>query len=71
MGERLMPKYFIRFDVIEEWKGTFDAANLEEAKELARQWAADEIDSGDLENFDDRNHGITTEVYEDSLEELP
>lgn len=66
-----MPKYFIRFDVIEEWKGTFDAANLEEAKELARQWAADEIGTDELPNFDDRNHGITTEVYEDSLEELP
>jgi len=66
-----MPKYFIRFAVIEEWTGTFDAAILEEANELARQWAEDKIGSDELPNFDDRNHGISTEVYEDSLEELP
>ena len=66
-----MPKYFIRFDVREEWKGTFDADNLEHAKELVRQWAEDEIGTDELPNFEDRNSGIFTEVYEDSLEELP
>jgi hypothetical protein len=66
-----MPKYFIRFDVREDWKGTFDADNLEHAKELVRQLAEDEIGTDELPNFDDRNMGISIEVYEDSLEELP
>jgi hypothetical protein len=66
-----MPKYFIRFDVVEEWKGTFDADNLEHAKELVRQLKEDEIGTDELPNFDDRNSGIMLEVYEDSLEELP
>ena len=66
-----MPKYFIRFDVVEEWKGTFEADSLEQAKELARKWAEDEIGSDELPEFDDRNHGISTDVYLDSLEELP
>jgi hypothetical protein len=66
-----MPKYFVRFDVREEWKGTFDADNLEHAKELMRQLNADEIGTDDLENFEDRNSGIFIEVYEESLEELP
>ncbi len=66
-----MPKYFIRFDVVEEWKGTFDADNLEHAKELVRQLKDDEIGTDELPNFDDRNSGIMLEVYEDSLEELP
>jgi hypothetical protein len=66
-----MPKYFVRFDVVEEWKGTFDADSLDHAKELIKQLADDEISTSDLPNFDDRNSGISVEVYEDSLEELP
>lgn len=66
-----MPKYFIRFDVRESWKGTFDADNLEHAKELVRQLAEDEIGTDELPNFQDRNMGIDIEVYEGSLEELP
>lgn len=66
-----MPKYFIRFDVHESWKGTFDADNMEHAKELVRQLADDEIGTGELPNFQDRNMGIDIEVFEGSLEELP
>jgi hypothetical protein len=66
-----MPKYFVRFDVREEWKGTFDADNLDHAKQLIQQLANDEIDTSDLPNLEDRNSGIFVEVYEDSLEELP
>ncbi len=66
-----MPKYFVRFDVVEEWKGTFDADNLEHAKKLIEQLKNDEISTDELPNLDDRNSGIMVEVYEDSLEELP
>lgn len=66
-----MPKYFVRFDVVEGWKATFEADNLEHAKELLQQVSEDEISIGDLPNFDDRNSGIEVEIYEDSLEELP
>ena len=66
-----MPKYFVKFDVREEWKGTFDADDLEHAKELIRQLNEDEIGTDELPNFEDRNSGIFIEVYEESLEELP
>ena len=66
-----MPKYFVRFDVVEEWKGTFDADNLKHAKKLIEQLKNDEISTDELPNLDDRNSGIMVEVYEDSLEELP
>jgi len=66
-----MPKYFVRFDVVESWKGTFDADNLDHAKQLIQQLADDEISTIDLPNLEDRNSGISVEVYEDSLEELP
>ena len=66
-----MPKYFIRFDVRESWKATFDADNLEQAKELIRLLSEDEIGTDELPNFDARNASIDIEVYETSLEELP
>jgi hypothetical protein len=66
-----MPKYFVRFDVVESWKGTFDADNLAHAKELIKSVIAGDENFDDLENADSRNSGIEVEIYEDSLEQLP
>lgn len=65
-----MPKFFVRFNVVEEWQGTFDADNIEEAEKLIQQINDDEISTTDLRNFDDRNRGIFVEMDKGSLEEL-
>lgn len=66
-----MPKYFVRFDVVESWKGTFEADNLDHAKQLLTSVIEGDENFDDLKNADSRNSGIQVEVYEDSLEELP
>jgi hypothetical protein len=65
-----MPKYFVRFDVVESWKGTFDADNLDHAKELLKAVIEGDENFDDLASAESRNSGITVEVYEDSLEQV-
>lgn len=66
-----MPKYIVRFNVVEEWKGSFEADNLEHAKKLVEQINNDEISTDELPEFEEHNKGIYVEMDEGSLEELP
>ena len=66
-----MPTYIMRFNVVEEWKGSFDADNLEHAKKLVEQVNNDEISTSDLPEFDEHNKGIYVEILDGTLEELP
>jgi len=66
-----MPEYFIRYDVVECWKGTFTADNLEHAQYLLAQVEDDEINIDELPNAKWRNSSINVELYQGDLEELP
>jgi hypothetical protein len=66
-----MPTFFVRYDVVECWKGTFRADSLEHAQYLLAQVEDDEINIDELPNAYWRNMSINVELYKGDLEQLP
>ena len=64
-----MPKYTIYYEVIEEWKGVFEADNLEEAKKMVQDVINEDTNLDDLPEAESFNKGLFTNVDANSLEE--
>ena len=64
-----MPKYTVRFEVIEEWKGVFEAKSLEEAEVMLQNVIEESVNFDDLPEAESFNKGIFTVVDKASLEE--
>lgn len=64
-----MKDYTAWMNVTEEWKVSFQANNLEEAKEILRKLNNDELDPDDVPEYFEKNKGIEKEYVVDTLEE--
>jgi hypothetical protein len=60
--------YVFRFDVVENWKASFEASSDEEAARLFKELVDGDTNSEDLPEYTESNKGIDTE-YSYGLED--
>lgn len=64
-----MARYTFRYCVVEDWKATFEAENLEQAKALLQQVIDEAIELDDLPEFANNNKAIRNEFEVSYIEE--
>jgi hypothetical protein len=65
-----MAKFSFSFDVVEQWTGTFEAANETEARIMLLEVIEQDTNLDDLPEYEERNFDLTTSIELRSLREL-